>query len=91
MSPAAIATKALTRFYGPVLGIEDVDLEVERGQIFGLLGPNGAGKTTTIRLLLDFIRPTRGSWTNSRSWSTLTWADTAIRLLCITRITSTPA
>ena len=41
-------------------GIEDLDLRVEPGEIFGYLGPNGAGKTTTIRLLLDLIRPTRG-------------------------------
>ncbi|MBI2965823.1 MAG: ABC transporter ATP-binding protein [Chloroflexi bacterium] len=56
-----MATEGLTKYYGNVRGIEGVDLEVGRGQIFGLLGPNGAGKTTTIRLLLDFIRPTRGS------------------------------
>lgn len=56
-----IHTSGLTRFYGKRLGIEDVNLEVNRGEIFGYLGPNGAGKTTTIRTLLDFIRPTRGS------------------------------
>ena len=57
---AAIATRGLTKFYGRTLGIEDVDLEVRVGEVFGFLGPNGAGKSTTIRLLLDFIRPTRG-------------------------------
>ena len=57
----AIETRQLTRYYGPVRGIEHVDLKVEPGEIFGLLGPNGAGKTTTIRTLLDFIRPTSGS------------------------------
>ncbi len=57
----ALETLDLTKYYGPVRGIEDVDLKVEPGEIFGLLGPNGAGKTTTIRLLLDFIRPTSGS------------------------------
>jgi ABC-2 type transport system ATP-binding protein len=57
----AITTTGLTKYYGDVRGIEDVGLEVGRGTIFGLLGPNGAGKTTTIRLLLDFIRPTRGT------------------------------
>jgi ABC-2 type transport system ATP-binding protein len=56
-----IDTKKLTKFYGKQLGIEDVDLAVRRGEVFGYLGPNGAGKTTTIRTLLDFIRPTRGS------------------------------
>ena len=58
-----IDTKKLTKYYGKRLGIEDVDLEVIRGEVFGYLGPNGAGKTTTIRTLLDFIRPTRGSAT----------------------------
>jgi ABC-2 type transport system ATP-binding protein len=58
-----INTAKLTKYYGKQLGIEDVDLEVKRGEVFGYLGPNGAGKTTTIRMLLDFIRPTHGSAT----------------------------
>ena len=55
-----IETRGLTRRYGDVVGIEDLDLEVLPGEVFGFLGPNGSGKTTTIRLLLDLIRPTRG-------------------------------
>ncbi len=61
MSEAAIETAGLTKFYGDARGVEDLDLRVEPGEVFGFLGPNGAGKTTTIRLLLDLIRPTRGS------------------------------
>ena len=57
----AIQTDKLTKFYGKERGIVDLDLEVEEGAVFGFLGPNGAGKTTTLRLLLDLIRPTRGS------------------------------
>jgi ABC-2 type transport system ATP-binding protein len=57
---SAIRTLGLTKFYGPVRGIEEIDLEVRQGEVFGFLGPNGAGKTTTIRLLLDLLRPTRG-------------------------------
>jgi ABC-type multidrug transport system, ATPase component len=57
---AIIETDKLTKWYGPHRGIEDVDLVIETGEIFGFLGPNGAGKTTTIRLLLDLIRPTSG-------------------------------
>lgn len=62
MSPPSptVETRGLTRYYGPTVGIEDLDLEVAAGEVFGLLGPNGSGKTTTIRLLLDLIRPTRG-------------------------------
>jgi len=57
----AIETHRLTKHYGASRGIENVDLVVPRGEIFGFLGPNGAGKTTTIRTLLDFQRPTSGS------------------------------
>lgn len=57
---AVIKTYGLTKFYGKICGINDLNLEVEEGEIFGFLGSNGAGKTTTIRLLLDLIRPTKG-------------------------------
>ncbi|WP_033341560.1 ABC transporter ATP-binding protein [Catenuloplanes japonicus] len=56
----AIRTEGLTKFYGDRRGIEGLDLEVRAGEVMGFLGPNGAGKTTSIRLLLDFLRPTRG-------------------------------
>ena len=56
-----IETKGLTKYYGKVRGVEDLDLTVREGEVFGYLGPNGAGKTTTIRLILDLIRPTRGT------------------------------
>jgi ABC-2 type transport system ATP-binding protein len=59
-SSAAVQTFGLTKWYGRSRGVEDLDLEVRRGEVLGLLGPNGAGKTTTIRLLLDLIRPTAG-------------------------------
>ncbi len=57
---SVIRTEKLTKNYGTHRGIIDVDLEVQRGEVFGFLGPNGAGKTTTIRTLLDLIRPTSG-------------------------------
>ena len=56
-----IELENLTKHYGDIVGIQDLSLEVAKGEIFGLLGPNGAGKTTTIRLILDFIRPTSGN------------------------------
>jgi ABC-2 type transport system ATP-binding protein len=59
----AVETTSLTVRYGEARGIDDVDLLVEPGEVFGFLGPNGAGKTTTIRTLLDLLRPTGGSAT----------------------------
>jgi ABC-2 type transport system ATP-binding protein len=56
-----IETVALTKAYGDVLAVDQLDLRVPRGEIFGFLGPNGAGKTTTIRLLTGLLRPTSGS------------------------------
>lgn len=62
---AAIETKKLTKSYksrslGLVKVVNDLDLHVEEGEIFGFLGPNGAGKTTTIKMLLGIIYPTSG-------------------------------
>ncbi|WP_222916712.1 ABC transporter ATP-binding protein [Natrinema sp. SYSU A 869] len=60
----AIETSSLTKRYGDsVLAVDDLDLVIEEGEIFGFLGPNGAGKSTTINLLLDFVRPSDGSAT----------------------------
>lgn len=56
----AILTDSLSKSYGDVTALDDLDIEVRAGEIFGFLGPNGAGKTTTIRLLLDIIRPDSG-------------------------------
>lgn len=61
MTEYVIETEGLTVYYGRHLGIADVDLKVEKGEVFGFLGPNGAGKTTTQRVLLDVIRPTAGA------------------------------
>jgi ABC-2 type transport system ATP-binding protein len=59
----AIQTRALSKRYGKHTALDELDLSVERGSVFGLIGPNGAGKTTTLRLLLDIIRPTAGEIT----------------------------
>lgn len=59
-SDAVIQTHQLTKTFGGLVAVDALDLQVTRGEIFGFLGPNGAGKTTTIRMLLDFLRPTRG-------------------------------
>lgn len=60
MSETAIRTTALVKRYGRDRGLDGLDLEVRRGEVYGFVGPNGAGKTTTIRLLLDLLRPTSG-------------------------------
>ena len=60
-SQTAIHTQGLTKHYGDVAALVDLDLDVRLGEVFGFLGPNGAGKTTTIRTLLDEIRPTSGT------------------------------
>src|SRR5260370_15138579 len=62
----AIRTEHLSKIFRvgfwarKVRAVEDVSLEVKSGEIFGLLGPNGAGKTTTIKMLVGFVRPSRG-------------------------------
>ena len=61
MSTGAIVTKGLTKRFGRVHALENLDLEVYQGEVLGCLGPNGAGKTTTIRLLLGLLEPTSGS------------------------------
>lgn len=65
MAEALIQMNRLSKIYGAgktqTRALSNLDLTVNRGEIFGYLGPNGAGKTTTIRMLLDLIRPTSGS------------------------------
>lgn len=56
----AISLSGVTKRFGNVTALQDVDLEVESGEIYGFLGPNGAGKSTTIDIILDFVRPTNG-------------------------------
>lgn len=60
MTTNVIETKDLTVYYGKHRGIKDVNLTVEKGEVFGFLGPNGAGKTTTQRVLLDIFSPSAG-------------------------------
>lgn len=56
----AIKISSLKKSFGAVKALRDVDISVQRGEIFGFLGPNGAGKTTTIRCLMDYMRPDSG-------------------------------
>lgn len=61
--PAVIQIRNLTKRYGHVTALDDVSLTVPRGMIYGFLGPNGAGKTTLIKVLLGFIKASKGSAT----------------------------
>jgi len=56
-----ILTQSLTKLYGDTLAVDNLNLAVREGEVFGLLGPNGAGKTTTILMLLGLTEPTSGS------------------------------
>ena len=58
---SAVHAQALTKRYGDVLAVDNLELEIPAGQFFGLLGPNGSGKTTTIHMLSTLIRPSAGS------------------------------
>ncbi|ADB62228.1 ABC transporter related protein [Haloterrigena turkmenica DSM 5511] len=58
---AAIETTGLTKRYGQTVAVDDLELSIPEGSVYGFLGPNGAGKTTTMRLLTSLARPTEGS------------------------------
>jgi ABC-2 type transport system ATP-binding protein len=60
MDSAAISTENLTRRFGELVAVEEVNLRVAPGQFFGFLGPNGAGKSTTIKMLTGLLAPTAG-------------------------------
>ncbi|HEX3447923.1 MAG TPA: ATP-binding cassette domain-containing protein [Isosphaeraceae bacterium] len=76
-----IVTKGLTKVYKRVTALEDLCLQVGRGEVYGLLGPNGSGKTTTIRLLLGLLRPTAG-------WATVAGFDSWRSSLDVRRLVS---
>lgn len=56
----AIIARHLTKRFDSFTAVNEIDFEVQRGEIFGFLGPNGSGKTTTIRMMLGLLRPTEG-------------------------------
>lgn len=60
-SEQVIEVRGLTKKFGSLTAVDNLDLNVYRGDVFGFLGPNGAGKSTTIRMLLSLIKPTSGS------------------------------
>jgi ABC-2 type transport system ATP-binding protein len=56
-----IALSGLTKKFGPILAVDDINLTVNRGEVVGFLGPNGAGKTTTMRMVTGFLPPSAGT------------------------------
>ncbi len=54
--------KGLTKHFGKIKAVQNLDLTVKRGQVYGILGPNGSGKTTTLGMILDVVSPTSGSY-----------------------------
>jgi ABC-2 type transport system ATP-binding protein len=57
----AVNVRGLRKVFGPRVAVENLDLSIRTGEVFGLLGPNGSGKTTTIRMLCGLMTPTAGS------------------------------
>ncbi|MFA6327673.1 MAG: ABC transporter ATP-binding protein [Bacilli bacterium] len=60
MSKEVIKIKNLSKYYGNIMGVKNINLTINQGEIFGFIGPNGAGKSTTIRAMLNFLFPTSG-------------------------------
>ena len=58
--PPLVETSGLGKRYGSITAVQDLNLSVRRGEVYGFLGPNGAGKTTTLRMLLGLIQPSSG-------------------------------
>lgn len=61
LNDCAITTEKLCKKFGSIVAIDNLDLKITRGTIYGLIGPNGSGKTTTIRVLVGLLRPTSGT------------------------------
>ncbi|MDD4706378.1 MAG: ABC transporter ATP-binding protein [Bacilli bacterium] len=57
---AALEIKNLTKYYGDILGVKNLNLELKKGEIFGFIGPNGAGKSTTLRCIMNLINKNEG-------------------------------
>jgi len=57
----AVELKGVAKWYGKILAVDNVDLSIQQGEIFGILGPNGSGKSTTLKMLLGLVQPDGGS------------------------------
>jgi ABC-2 type transport system ATP-binding protein len=72
---AAIETRSLTRRFGRITAVDDLNLQVPPGSLFGLIGPNGAGKTTTLRMLAGLLQPTSGEIAINGQIANHDWRD----------------
>ena len=68
---AVIKTVNLTKRYGTLVALSNLNLEINEGDCFGFIGPNGAGKTTTIKILATLLQPTWGEGASAISWSAM--------------------
>ncbi|GAB4530685.1 MAG: ABC transporter ATP-binding protein [Anaerolineae bacterium] len=71
----AIETRGLTRRFGKITAVDDLNLQVPSGSLFGLIGPNGAGKTTTLRMLAGLLQPTSGQIVLNGQVANHDWRD----------------
>ena len=62
MSEVVLSLNKLSKHYGRIKAVDELCLDIEKGNIFGILGPNGSGKTTTLGIILDVINPLSGSF-----------------------------
>ncbi|MCD8391929.1 MAG: ATP-binding cassette domain-containing protein, partial [Cloacibacillus porcorum] len=60
MPPVVVRTEHLTKKFGSFTAVDDINMSIEEGEVYGFLGPNGAGKSTTIRMLCGLLAPTSG-------------------------------
>jgi len=58
-----LETKQLTKHYGRIKAVNQLDIKIEKGEVFGILGPNGSGKTTTLGMILGVTHPKSGNFT----------------------------
>ncbi len=83
--------ESASKRYGAVLALDQVSLDLRRGEVFAVLGPNGAGKTTAILLLLGLLHPDTGSaqlfgeLPQSSPLAAASWCDVADHVACRTR------
>jgi ABC-2 type transport system ATP-binding protein len=86
VSPA-IRTEGLSKRYGSTLALDQLDLNVGEGEVYGYLGPNGSGKTTTIRLLLGLHRPSGG---RAELFGIDAWRDAVRAYRCVAYVPGEP-